>query len=299
MPPAKRPIDPKSFRVAIICALPREAAAVTLLLDELWTRTYGVGKDPDRDCYVTGRMGQHNVVLATLPGMGTIHAARSTVKLRGAYTGLRIALLVGICGGLPQVGNTNAYLGDVVISKSIVQYDFGNRYPYHFDPMKDVKDSLQSPSPDIRPLIAALETEKVDHRLKRAATGHLKQLQINAKKYKSNVNYQYLGAAKDRAYLSNYHHKHRKSCKECASDPNAICSAAIKASCADVGCDPSKQVQRRRAVNLPAGADFVPQLFIGRIGSTDYLVKSGLDREKIAADHGIIAVEMEGAAFLA
>ncbi|KAL7767037.1 hypothetical protein ACKLNR_004953 [Fusarium oxysporum f. sp. zingiberi] len=295
MAPTKLPTEPASFRLAIVCALPREADAVTLLFDELWTKTHDDGQGSDRNTYVTGRIGQHKVVLATLPGMGTINAARSTVKLTAKYTGLRLALLVGICGGSPVITNTNAFLGDVVMSKSILQYDFGRQYPYHFVIRRSVEDSLGRPNKEIRSLLAAFETELVDQRLKRAATGHLKHLQNIAKKDQRCANYQYPGAAKDKLYPSKYHHKHRRSCSECTNDSNAICNAATKSSCIELGCDPSQLVARRRTANPPAGADFVPQLFIGRVGSGNSVIKSALDRDRIAADHGIIAFEMEGA----
>ncbi|EWZ32928.1 hypothetical protein FOZG_14429 [Fusarium oxysporum Fo47] len=295
MAPTKFPTEPASFQVAIVCALPREADAVTLLFDEIWTKTHDDGQGSDRNTYATGRIAQHKVVLATLPGMGTINAARSTVKLTAKYTGLRLALLVGICGGSPRITNTNAFLGDVVMSKSILQYDFGKQYPYHFVVRRSVEDSLGRPNKEIRSLLAAFETELVDQRLKRAATGHLGHLQNIAKKDQRYADYQYPGAAKDKLYPSKYHHKHRRSCSECTNDPNAICNAATKSSCIELGCDPSQLVARRRTANPPAGADFVPQLFIGRVGSGNSVVKSALHRDRIAADHGIIAFEIEGA----
>ncbi|KAF5243607.1 hypothetical protein FANTH_8187 [Fusarium anthophilum] len=289
------PTDDTSFRVAIVCALPREAAAMSLLFDELWDEMSDDGKGTEQNTYVTGRIGQHNVVLATLPGMGTIHAARVTVKLRGKYRRLRLALLVGICGGMPRIANQDAFLGDVVISKSVVQYDYGKQYPRHFKIMKYVEDSLASPYMEIRSLLANIEAELVDQRLKRASTVHLKYLQNAAKQDKNSANYQYPGAVNDKLYSSDYHHKHKKSCSECTSHPTAMCIPARKASCLDLECDPSRLVQRRRVSNLPVGADYVPQLFMGRIGSANCVVKSGTDRDDFATRNGIIAFEMEGA----
>ncbi|KAH7309018.1 hypothetical protein B0I35DRAFT_90446 [Stachybotrys elegans] len=57
-----------SFRVAVVCALPREADAVTLLLDQFCT-------------YITSRIRGHNVVLAVLPNLGTNSTAAATVAL--------------------------------------------------------------------------------------------------------------------------------------------------------------------------------------------------------------------------
>ncbi|PNP74399.1 hypothetical protein FNYG_12448 [Fusarium nygamai] len=295
MAPGKAPTGDTSFRVAIVCALPREAAAMSLLFDQTWDEMSDDGKGLEQNTYLTGRIGQHNVVLATLPGMGTNHAARVTVKLRGKYTRLKLALLVGICGGVPRITNKEAFLGDVVISKSVIRYDYSKQYPHHLDFAFAIENSLASPYQEIRSLLATIEAELVDERLKRAATVHLKELQNAAREDRRSANYQYPGAANDRLFPSTYHHKHKKSCRECAKSPNAICMAAPKASCMDIGCDPSQLVQRRRASNLPAGADYVPQLFMGRIGSGNTVLKSGIHRDSFAARHGIIAYEMEGA----
>src|SRR5690349_5173229 len=95
-PPASR----KDFRVAIVCALPREADAVTLLFDHFWDDgrdRYGRA-DGDTNTYMTGRIGEHNVVLVILPNMGTAGAAAVTASLRSSYTGLKLAIIVGVCG---------------------------------------------------------------------------------------------------------------------------------------------------------------------------------------------------------
>lgn len=128
------PTDRNSFRVAIICALPREADAVTLLFDHFWDEVrdpYGRA-DGDTNTYITGRIVDHDIVLAVLLNMGTNSAAAATASLRSSYTGLRLALLVGICGGVPRIADYDAFLGDVVLSKSLVQYDYGRQYPGHF-----------------------------------------------------------------------------------------------------------------------------------------------------------------------
>jgi nucleoside phosphorylase len=121
------PTDRKSFRVAIVCALPHEADAVTLLFDQFWDddRDHYGRADGDTNHYFTGRIGGHHVVLAVLPGMGNNSAAAATASLRSSYTNLKLAILVGTCGGVPGIGDHDAFLGDVVVSKTIIQYDYG------------------------------------------------------------------------------------------------------------------------------------------------------------------------------
>ncbi|PNP39161.1 hypothetical protein TGAMA5MH_08838 [Trichoderma gamsii] len=178
-PPASR----THFHVAIICALPREADAATLLFDQVWDEErdlYGRA-DGDVNTYITGRIGDHNVVLALLPGMGTNNAAAATASLRSSYTSLRLAILVGVCGGVPRIANVDAFLGDVVVSKTIIQYDYGRRHPGQFTVKNTVEDSLGSANRDIQGLLAVFETELMRKRLQKEASEHLKHLQKAAK----------------------------------------------------------------------------------------------------------------------
>ncbi|KAI1038079.1 hypothetical protein LB503_012034 [Fusarium chuoi] len=285
MASTRPPKDRNSFRVAIICALSREANAVSLLFDEFWDEMgdpYG-RVDSDTNIYITGRIGKHDVVLTVLPGMGTNSAAVASTNLRASYTGLQLVLLVGVCGGVRNIGGRDAFLGDVVVSKQIVGYD------NIFD------DGPGRPNADIRPLLAVLDTEFMEKRLKRAAAIHLKELQQEAKEQMRRAEYHYPGAKNDTIYPPEYIHRHRDSCDDCAEDSIFFCRPAFQASCDEVGCEPDKKIPREHREDLPEGADFAPEIFIGRVGSGNTVMKSGLDRDRIAAGHNIIAFEMEGA----
>ncbi|KAK0709916.1 nucleoside phosphorylase domain-containing protein [Lasiosphaeria miniovina] len=130
----ERPAGRHGFEIAIFCALPLESSALSYLFDEFFDDGDG---DPyqkvegDLNHYTTGRIGRHNVVLVLLPGMGKALAASAAASLRASYPNVRVALVVGICGGVPgPLGNgDDIFLGDVVISNSIVQYDLGSQYP--------------------------------------------------------------------------------------------------------------------------------------------------------------------------
>ncbi|KAF0643860.1 hypothetical protein FPSE5266_07143 [Fusarium pseudograminearum] len=290
------PTDRRSFRVAIICALPREADAVSLLFDHFWDRERGpYGRaDGDTNRYITGRIGGHDVVLVVLPNMGSNNAAAATASLRSSYTGLNLALLVGICSGIPRIANFDAYLGDVIVSKVIVQYDYGRQYPGHFFVKNNVEDSLGRANKDIRSLLAVLETEFVRKWLKDDASKYLKDLQEAAKRERRQANYQYPGTNEDKLYPTTYTHRHRQGCSVC-DDPNAFCESASKALCTATGCDPAHLTVRERLEEIISGGNFRPGVFIGRIGSGNTVMKSGADRDQIAAQHNLIAFEMEGA----
>jgi nucleoside phosphorylase len=301
-----QPSHREEFEIALICALPLEYDAVSLLFDEFWDEDgdrYGrAAKDPNN--YTTGRIGKYNVVLALLPHMGTVGAASAAASVRSSYTGLRLALLVGICGGVPKKGkgeDDEVLLGDVVISKTIVQYDLGRRYYDKFVRKDTIEDNLSRPNKDIRSLLAALETDLGLERLQRRTAHHLKELQVSAIRRKRLAKYNYPGAAEDKLFEPSYRHKHHGTppclCNE-KSDP--VCEEARNSSCADLQCDETFLVSRKRLKTqrqLEQDENDVQKLaiHIGRIASGNTVMKSGEVRDSIAKQDGVIAFEMEGA----
>ncbi|KAL8299083.1 hypothetical protein RB593_009136 [Gaeumannomyces tritici] len=125
-----RPADRSSFHIAIVCALKLEANAADLLFDDIYDEQQYGRATGDVNTYTTGRVGKHAVVLLLLPSMGPLAAASGSANLRSSYPNIKLALLVGVCGGLPQIDGHEAFLGDVVVSTSIFNYDFGRQ---HFD----------------------------------------------------------------------------------------------------------------------------------------------------------------------
>lgn len=126
-----------SFEIAIICALPIEADAVISLFDEHWdegSRRYGKAtRDPN--AYTTGRIVQHNVVVVHMPSMGKVSAANVAQGLHSSFENIQLAIVVGICGGVPYTRHykREIFLGDVVISRSLIREFFiccKNRHLY-------------------------------------------------------------------------------------------------------------------------------------------------------------------------
>jgi hypothetical protein len=120
-------------------------------------------------------------------------------------------------------------------------------------------------------------------------------LQEAAKRGRRQAKYQYPGSKEEELYSPTYTHKHQQWCSVCASDPDVFCESASKASCIEAGCDPANLVARERFEELVQGGAIRPKIFIGRIGSGNTVLKSGEDRDQIAARHDLIAFEMEGA----
>ncbi|KAF5517472.1 5'-methylthioadenosine/S-adenosylhomocysteine nucleosidase [Colletotrichum aenigma] len=138
----------KDFHVAIICAVDCEYDAVIFTFDEIWDGLeFRLGNAPgDHNKYEVGRIANRNAVLLLLTGMGKANAASGAASLRSSYTEIKLAIVTGICGGVPGVGtDKELLLGDVVISKCIVQYDLGRRYADRFATKDAIEDSLGRP----------------------------------------------------------------------------------------------------------------------------------------------------------
>ncbi|KAK1983101.1 hypothetical protein LZ30DRAFT_624045 [Colletotrichum cereale] len=292
----------EDFQIAVICALPLEYDAVAFAFDEIWE------EDGDRTAnapgdstpYTTGRMGSHNVVLLLLPGMGKTNAAGAAARLQSSYTGIKLAILCGICGGVPfPRKDDELLLGDVVISKSVLQYDLGRKHPDRFASKDTVEESLGRPSREVRTLVASFETHHGRSRLQHRASQVLEQVQQKAHRVHRNL-YERPSAAEDRLFEPSYVHRHRES-SLCGCSESGACERALAASCEALQCDASRLVPRRRleAQKMHEAQDVAVsqelQVLVGRVGSADTVMKAGLDRDRIAKEHGIIAFEMEGA----
>ncbi|KAF5689948.1 pfs domain-containing protein [Fusarium circinatum] len=126
------PSHPTQIDIVILCALTLEADAVESLFDGQWTGGYN-RSEGDTNTYTLGVIGRHGVALVHMPGMGTTYSATvATVATccRSTFPGISLALVVGICGGVPFPPNAaELLLGDVVISDGLVRYDFARQYP--------------------------------------------------------------------------------------------------------------------------------------------------------------------------
>lgn len=287
-----RPASRNDFTVAIICALPLEADAVEILFDETYDRLgRHYSKHPsDRNAYINGRIGKHNVILCYMPGMGKGSAASVAASLRFSYTGVKLALVVGICGGAPSPpSHPEIFLGDVVISNAVVEYDFGRQYPGGFQRKTDVKDTLGRPDQEIRILLNALSASKTRIEYQNQILQHLYILQqAETRWHRPQVN--------DVLFNTSYTHKHhgqKTPVRCCCADgniPDSICENALETICNDLGCEESQVIRCRETSE--AGK---VSMHIGTVASADTVMKSAQDRDEIARKEKILVFEMEGA----
>ncbi|KAL4862810.1 hypothetical protein BDV12DRAFT_38799 [Aspergillus spectabilis] len=286
-----RPPGRTDFAIAIVCALPLEADAVEALFDEHYDRLgKHYGKEPgDANSYINGRIGNHHVVLCYMPGMGTRSAASVASHLQFSYPGIELALVVGICGGAPPPPDyREIFLGDVIISDLVIEYDFGRQYPGGLIRKTDVRDTLGRPIPEIRAFLNGLRAAKARDEVQKQALQYLHRLQQEGTRWNRPPAHDILYKA---AYIHKHHGQapsHRCCCFE-GDVPDKICEIALEKHCDDLRCDETQIVRHRQSFESNIS------VHIGTVASGNRVMKSGQHRDRIAGEEGVIGFEMEGA----
>jgi nucleoside phosphorylase len=296
-PPSRR----EEFEIAVICALQLEANAVDSVFDEIWGEN---GDDTirkaqgDENCYTMGLVGHHNVVLVWVPVPGKGSAASSASLSRLSFREIKLAFVVGICGGVPYGESGNEILlGDTIIGTAILQYDFGRQQTKNFK----TKSTPSKPNREIQGFLNKLKGDRIRKRIGEHASKYFEQLKEKEPRYR------YPGADEDKLYKPSYHHKHHNmlSCKICEKE-DEVCNDALNLTCIDLKCNDNELVSRKRLGDIRN--DFAngakapkPEIHFGLIASGDTVMKSGehrdkiVDRDKEKDNEKIIAFEMEAA----
>jgi nucleoside phosphorylase len=300
------PIDRNRFTVAVFCALPLEADAVRELLEEISDNGRNYGKAPaDNNEYTLGTIMSHHVVLVHMPGMGKGAASQAASNLRSTFPGIELALVVGVCGGVPSPTpeREELILGDVVISEGIVQYDLGSQYPDFFM-SKPGAQAMALPPPRIRAKLAKLKGIRSRERLETRLLHHLQTIQGKL----GILTAGYPGVEKDRLYQTRHRHKHHHGggaahCAVCSAyrvytDP--VCKETLTMTCQQLGCYNKNFLVPRTRLQTPSSNTAAappprPKIHFGLVGSGDTVMKSGEHRDATAATHNLVAFEMEAA----
>jgi nucleoside phosphorylase len=306
-----RPQTRDSFEIAIICALAIERDVVEALLDEDYEGdglSYGKAAG-DLNTYTIGRMGRQHVVLVYMPSMGTVSATAVAANLQTSFQGIKVAFIVGICGGAPTTSKgEEILLGDVIISTMVVQIDFGRQYPHKFIKKEKVEDTLGRANPEIRGFLGKMSGHQARRRLKEN-TYMLTSFIASQEGFYSSA---YPGPEEDMLYPADYRHKHRKTgcdvCNRCQNEDNGLCELAMKSDCPSLGCKeiPVKDRTRiQRALGISQDGREVstverqeaqrPSIHLGRMASSNQVMKSGLRRDQITNEVEVIGFEMESA----
>jgi hypothetical protein len=91
------------FTLPLFALCKSNTDAVEVLFDEFWEDKEQYGKAPGGpNSYTLGRIRQHNVVLAYMPGMEKGAAAGVAAGFPSSFARVRLGLVVDICGGVPH-----------------------------------------------------------------------------------------------------------------------------------------------------------------------------------------------------
>lgn len=287
-----RPSRRDEFAIAIICALTVEAEAVEELFDDIYDRFGQIYKKQpgDDNAYINGRIGSHNVVLCYMPGVGKGNAAGVAASLKISYTRVQVALVVGICGGAPYPSaKEQIFLGDVIISDAVVEYDFGRQYLGGFKRKTGVKDTLGRPNREIRALLAGLQAKHSRRDFQAKMLQHLQAVQ------ESQPNWRRPTSVDDVLFEASYQHKHygvgsSPMCLCLDNTSDDACKAALDTICTRLGCDEDRICRSRYCTE-----SYSPRVNIGTVASADTVMKSGEHRDNLVKSEGVIGFEMEGA----
>ncbi|KAH7153733.1 hypothetical protein DER46DRAFT_611858 [Fusarium sp. MPI-SDFR-AT-0072] len=271
--------SPDLYTIGWIAALPIELAAATALLDEHHVAPGGFEqRSSDTNSYTWGRIGEHNVVIASLPAgvYGIISAATTASNLIHSLPHIRIGLLVGIGGGIARPDlDHDIRLGDVVVSQpdgttgGVVQYDFGKAKA---NGAWERTGSLDKP-PLV--LLSALGRLQAQHEQAPSKVPELLQKMLEANPYMKRPKkaFTYQGAENDRLFLSQHDHVGGSNCDK---------------------CDSAWEVKRDRRESTE------PEIHYGVIASGNILIKDAATRDRLLEDtgHKCLCVEMEAAGLM-
>lgn len=173
----------RDYSVGWVCALTKELAAATVMLDE---RHPDLPKQPsDQNAYTLGSIGDHNIAIACLPmgDIGNNPAATVATRMTNTFPSIRFWLMVGIGGGVPP----KVRLGDVVVSTpvyeypGVVQWDIGIAQDESFRRI----GALNKPPEVLRSAMRKLEAHREIHGPDTGILHILEELRLNNQSFAS------------------------------------------------------------------------------------------------------------------
>lgn len=280
VPTQRKKLARTNYHVAWICPVADlELLPAVLLLDEEHERPE-IDNHTDENIYEFGSAAGHNIVLATCrQGMtGNVNVSSITAPLFKTFPNIRMALLVGIGGGVPQPDSfsdplNDLRLGDVVVGwptsadgrGSVVYYEYGRSRVDGFE----MTGTMDKPHTVI---LNALPSLKLDHDLGRSSFHqHMAKLQSHER---LGGRFKHPGLEHDQLFQACYKHvgSYTSNCRDCDSD---------------------------KLVERISRKDSHKDLFIyhqGRIATGNSVIMDGQKRDSISSQcGGALCIEMEAA----
>ena len=268
--------DPQKYTVGWICAITTEAVAARASLDEEHDGPRQVAQH-DNNSYVLGKIGSHNVVIASLPNAeyGIAAAAAVARDMLHSFPNVRIGLMVGIGGGAPSQ-KRDVRLGDVVVSSrddgkgGVFQYDFGKT----IQNQSFQETGFLNQPPMV--LLAAVGTLRGTYEMK--GHGLVDDVDKALKKIKKRTKYTRPPSESDRLYKADIVHPLHSS-DGC-----------------DVACGNDEALLVVRDARDEEDDD--PAIHYGLVASANQLMKDARIRDKLADEKGVLCFEMEAAGLM-
>ncbi|KAI0402421.1 pfs domain-containing protein [Xylaria palmicola] len=257
--PKRKLLTNDDYDFGWVAALHIERAAAEAMLDEEHEPlTQKIG---DSNNYSFGRIGNHNIVIASLPddGYGTVNAATVASNMHRTFPGLRGYLVVGIAGGAPE--NTDVRLGDVVVNTKLVQYDLGKSVG---DDKFQWADIPMQATQELRTAVSALKAEH------------------EAKPSKICDTLREVAERKP--------HMERYTCRQSLGD--LLFESTYEHPETEIACD---QCDRSRLVERIQRSSDSPVIHYGVIASGNQVIKYAKLRNTLARRFNALCFEMEGA----
>ncbi|GKZ35821.1 hypothetical protein AbraIFM66950_006619 [Aspergillus brasiliensis] len=250
------PPEPEEYRLAWICALPRELAAAQAVLDQQYPPLPVVEGDKNR--YTLGRIGPHPIVMVCLPAgkTGITNAAVTVTHMRTSFRCLTAGLMVGIGGGAPSAEH-DIRLGDVVVGRDgFIKYDRGKtRQGGEFE--YGAREVV--PPPELLSIVSQLQAQpgKYQDEWSRLISQVMSQ------------NHVFESPSEDDDVLFQADYDHFTGLDTCDQ------------------CDPGRRVLRKPR------ADNNPRAHYGLIGSADQVMRHAGTRDTVAQKCKVMCFEME------
>jgi len=278
------------YTVGWIAALSVELTPALAMLDERHDKPKDFDKPAsDKNHYHWGRIGDHNIVIASLAAgvYGTTSAATTAIHMLSSFTNIKVGLMVGIGAGIARPGHGyDIRLGDIAVSLpqgqsgGVLQYDLGKsrvsedqghtthtfkRVGFLNSPPEALLKALTSLRAHVR-----LEGSKVSAILE----DMLKRYPLMAENETGEPGYVHQGQEKDRLSEASYIHQSDTGCDS---------------------CDTARTISRAVRQNPN-----VPRVHYGVIASGNKLVKDAVERDLILRESGenCICLEMEAAGLM-
>ncbi|KAH8703664.1 ankyrin repeat-containing domain protein [Talaromyces proteolyticus] len=267
----RKRLDKSQYSVGWVCALAEEFRAALLVLDEEHEDHFVPGDPND---YRFGKIGQHNVIIASLPvgRYGMTSAATTGIHMARSFPNMKCVLLVGIGAAIPN-DEEEIRLGDVVISEpnnqysGVVQFDMGTQKQ---DNTFQLKGSINRPSHALLVALKRFTTELDQGINKNSIPACLREAQ--AKAGDKRRRYEFPGLENDHLFPPDY---------KCVSDGSRSCTS----------CDKTRTDTRQASPTRSLD----PAVHCGIIASGNMLVKDAQLRDSLRERYNAICIEMEAA----